>query len=342
MSNTILKSNNIALKCFRHYDEGFSGFSSIIAPERGFKRGSVNQQEAEDNAGGAEECLLCNPEKLLRHPVINFHLDENVMSFENASPFLEADHQVYALWHKDQQKRYCGAHRFKLTDYKEMDFYYPALAAIARAKTFPNTEEGQHLQEGTLPVRPILGVNIGKLAGQSIPHFHTQAGWQSCSTHMPNGKSRQLYYEELRENGLMLYENDELVLFAPWCQLGRYHLQLHLKHKYYLQEVTRQELSLMSVIAVQLIQKFLQVGIENINFALSASPLGFRWSPVIFDILPRVNVPAFYELCFGSSVVDCAPQEAIGFYHSGRDWRDIFLEAQGFDAAKQYQQMFGD
>jgi hypothetical protein len=337
-----LKKNDAAYTCAKHFD-AFSPIPSVVAADRGYKRNQAVQKPMKDNVGGAPRCLLCNPERLARHPKISLHLDDKVMSFPNAAPFFEADHRLFSLWHPELDKRYVGVHRFCLADYEEAEFCFPVLAALDRAKEFSSSPEGEkYLSEGSLPSRLIMGYNLGCMVGQSIQHFHLQAGWESIDPdhHYPNGIRRQLFYQELRDAELMLYEDENLVMFCPWAQRGRYHLQVHFKSMYWLQSLQPKDVTLLAVICVEALKRYLSVGINNVNIGISSSPETLHWQPVILDIVPRVNIAAFYENCFGTNVIDTSPQVATGFFRSGRDWREVFDDAYRFDVEAQYHDRF--
>nr|VFJ51097.1 MAG: Galactose-1-phosphate uridylyltransferase [Candidatus Kentron sp. DK] len=339
----LLKKNELPLDIEIHTDP-LSVVPAALSKRRAFKRNRIKQEESQDNKGGASKCLFCNPEELEGNPEIALHLDNKVMSFPNAAPFLPGDQRVICLWNEDTDKRYAHAHKFKFADFGIEEFYYLTSAAVQLAKEFPNTPSGQTLQNEPSPIQCIAGFNIGKLAGQSIPHFHIQYGWQVVLNPQNIGSELlDLYYREMREASLILYplndSNDEMFVLVPWTPKGQYHIEIHLRNRYQLGDLEPSEISKISYFAQEIISLYRNAGIQNMNILFTSSPLGKQWQPLCVQFIPRVNMTALYEM-IGVNVVDTTPEMIASFFDSSIRWSDVAKKAEKFNASDLYQSRF--
>jgi len=152
---------------------------SALSRKRALKAGNVKQEEMVDDK--PDECFLCKPES--RAPgssTAEAVIEERVHNFINDFPYLPADQRVIFLWHRDEAVRRRCLHRYKLRDLRRMELYWLLKGCIqcgtdyktpGRARKQPDL-----LRQAPNLMRMVVGFNLGKLAGQSIPHFHIQYG----------------------------------------------------------------------------------------------------------------------------------------------------------------------
>jgi diadenosine tetraphosphate (Ap4A) HIT family hydrolase len=341
MPNFLLKKNDLPLKIEIHSDP-LSILPAALSRTRAFKRNKILQEEAQDNEGGAAKCLFCNPELLDGKPTITKHCEGNVVSFPNAAPFLPGDQRVLFLWHDDHEKRYAYAHRYRFADFCIEEFYYMVKAAVELSKSFPSTKDGQTLQKGLNLIRCVAGFNIGKLAGQSIPHFHLQYGWEVALTSKDiRTEVLSLYYSELDEEKLILYEDSKLYLVVPWTPKGQYHIEIHFKNKYELSHLDEQDIIVLSYVQKKIMRLYESSGIKNINVFFTGSPHDKIREPLVAQFVPRVNMTAVYEM-IGVNVVDTLPEDISAFFTRDFRWSDVFNDAYKFDPTELYRKRFAE
>lgn len=339
MSNYLLKRNDLPLDIEIHSDP-LSILPAALSTRRAYKRNKIRQEETQDNKGGAAQCLFCNPDQLEGKPQISLHQDGKVMSFPNAAPFLPGDQRVICLWHNQQEKRYAHVHRFRFSDFGVPEFYYLTLTAVELARTFPKTPDGQTLQKGLNLIRCICGFNIGKLAGQSIPHFHLQYGWEvALAARDINPHALELFYYELREKRLILYEDEIMYVIVPWTPKGQYHIEIHFKNKYEISQLEPRDVKFLSYLASYIMKLYEKEGIRNVNILFTGSPHDKVREPLVTQFVPRVNMTAVYEM-IGVNVVDTPPEQIAAFFQIGSRWTDIVSEANEFDTQYLYRDRF--
>ena len=324
---------------------------AAISEARKFKINKLEQEELKDSGGGAMKCRFCNPALLDQNVsgqeddrVIQKHLNNSVISYENASPFLAGDQRLFCMWHEDKTIRYKHAHKFKFSDMTIVEFYYLLKAARDHAIEFPGSEAGDSLQnDENSPIRCIAGFNIGKLAGQSMPHFHLQYGWDVLLPESANLDIHRalinLYYKELEEKSLILWQDDQLYILAPWTPKGQFHMEIHFKNKYELTHLNDDNLKILSYLSGHMLRVYKSLGIRNINIVYSGSPFNKKRMPFFVQYIPRSNTTALYEMV-GVSVVDTPPSEIATRFTA--KWRDIIKKAKGCDIEKLYAKRFSN
>ena len=322
------------------HSDPLSIIPSAISRERAYKLGQIVQEEMQDNSGGAAKCLLCNPELLDGKPQITTHLDGKVMSFPNAAPFLPGDQRVLCLWHDSGEMRYLHAHKFKFADFGIQELYYLTCAAVELAKEFLDTPDCQILQNDPNGIRSIAGFNLGRLAGQSIPHFHLQYGWDIVVDPRPlNDHILDLFYSEMKQMRLILHEDQDFYVVVPWTPKGQYHLEFHFKYRYELSQLKESDVKKIAFFGEKVIRHYQNIGIENLNILFTGSPYRHHWEPFRVQFVPRVNVPALYEM-MGVNVVDTPPEKIEALFSSSIRWKDIEQQASSFDATNLYCKRF--
>jgi diadenosine tetraphosphate (Ap4A) HIT family hydrolase len=322
---------------------------AAISKSRKFKINKLEQEELIDSEGGAEKCRFCNPELLdqnlsgtIDDPVIKKHLDGRVISYENAAPFLAGDQRLICMWHENTEIRYKHTHKYLFSDMTTIEFYYLLLVAKQLAKDFPTSPEGHLLQsEEYFPIRCIAGFNIGKLAGQSMPHFHLQYGWDVIlpgSANLDIDRSlMNLYYSEMSNQNLILWEDDDLYVIAPWTPKGQFHMEIHFKEKYELTQLSNENIKILSFLSNQLMRIYESLGIRNINIIYTGSPYEKERMPFHVQFIPRSNTTALYEMV-GVNVVDTSPSEIASRFEI--KWRDVMANAKICDIEELYANRF--
>ena len=326
----LLNKNDLTLDIEIHSDP-LCILPAALSRSRAFKRNKVVQEEMPDNEDGPAGCPFCNTNSLDTKPAIRRHLNGKVISFPNAAPFLPGDQRVICLSHDDRKKRYAYAHRYTFSDFGAEDFYAMTYAAVELAKEFPTTPDGEALQKGSKLIRCIAGFNIGRLAGQSIPHLHLQYGWEvALAARDIKPEVLNLYYRELRDEKLVLYEDESYAAVVPWTPKGQYHIEIHFKGKYELSHMEEEDVRVLSYIANHIVRRYEEAGIRNVNILFSGSPYRRAREPLTAQFVPRVNMTALYEM-LGVNVVDTFPEDISSFFQLNVRWRDIAAAARKFD-----------
>ena len=339
MTHRLLKKNELPLEIEIHSDP-LCVLPAALSKKRAFKPNKIVQEEAQDNPGGAPKCRFCNPELLDGKPEISLHVDGKVMSFPNAAPFMPGDQRVLCLWHKSCEKRYGYAHRFQFSDFGIEEFYYLTAGAVELARSFPDGSDGQALQEDLNLIRCVAGFNIGKLAGQSIPHFHLQYGWEIVlEPRNLNPPTLNLFYWEMSEAHLILHEDEHMYVVIPWTPKGQYHIEIHFKNRHQLGQLEYVDVSRLACFASKILGLYREAGIRNLNILFTGSPLGKHWEPLRVQFVPRVNMTALYEM-ISVNVVDTPPEQIAAFFSSAVRWSDVAREADIFDPSELYRNRF--
>jgi hypothetical protein len=142
------------------------------------------------------------------------------------------DQRVIFLWHEEEDLRRRTLHRF----------LSPMLKGCVQAgKQYEAAVRTYHL------MRMVAGFNIGELAGQSVPHFHMQYGWEAAL----DGRSISqeelgLYFEELPYSDLIIFQNRRIRVVAPWTPKGQFALELYFRGKYDPLEIDETDLRLFA------------------------------------------------------------------------------------------------
>lgn len=307
---------------------------SALSRRRALKTGRERQEKMIDKKSKDTECLLCHPmEKkpigTSEHRVL---VPDRVGCFENDFPYLSGDQQVIYLWHSDEMKRTKGLHRVKLAHFGMSEFFWLTKGCIILGKAYDAPQSTYDL------MRIVAGFNIGRLAGQSIPHFHIQYGWEVALEKRSIGaKELDLYFDELESVDLVLFRNDRVSIVAPWTPKGQFALEVYFHNKFEFTELDDNDLALFTILGNAIVKKYLSLGIQNLNIVFANSPAGRKVEPLIAHFVPRVNMTALYEIR-GVNVVDTPPQKiAEEFRRYGGDgedainWTDLCRQADSFD-----------
>lgn len=339
MSHLLLKRNELPLHIDIHTDL-YSVLPAALSQRRAFKKNKIVQEDYEDWKDGPVSCPFCNLELLVGNPAVTYHEGSKVISFPNAAPFLPGDQRLLVLWHEDRVKRYEFAHRFLFQDFGVEEFYYLVKAAVELASGFLNCADGEKLQQELNLIRCVAGFNLGRLAGQSVPHFHLQYGWEIVLDPRPfNQLIRDLYYQELDEEKLLLLGDDpDIYLVVPWTPKGQYHVEIHFKRRYQLADLDEREIRMLAFVSSRIMKLYQAAGIKNVNVLYTGSPLGKSWEPLRVQFVPRVNMTALYEM-IGVNVVDTPPQKIAAFF-SDLQWSEVMAEANQFIVDGLYEKRF--
>ena len=337
----LLKSNALPLDIEMHSDP-LCMLPVALSKKRAFKPNKITQEDNKDNAGGVAGCRFCNPNLLDGEPELVYHLDHRVISFPNVAPFLPGDQRVLCLWNDSQDKRYEHVHRYQFADFGIEEFYFLTRAAAELAKAFPGTKDGRILQEDINPIRCIAGFNIGKLAGQSIPHFHLQYGWEIVlNPRNISSPKLALYYWEIRDAKLILYEDNDLYMIVPWTPKGQYHVELHFKEKYEIGQLEEKDVRKIATFCRKILDLYQVAGVRNVNIFFSGSPMAKHWEPLRVQFVPRVNITALYEM-IGVNVVDTPPETITTFFQNGIRWSDVEKEYASLNFDQLYEARFNE
>lgn len=334
----LLKKSELPLGIEVHNDP-LAIMPAALSQARAFKPNKVKQSPMKDNPGGAKECRFCNPEKLDGRPSFAFHLNGRVMSFPNSAPFLPGGQRVLCLSHPDKHKRYQHAHRYQFSTFDAVEFYHLTRAAVELAKGYPSSAHGKRLEDGIHFIRCVAGFNIGKMAGQSVPHFHLQYGWEIVlNPHDISTELRALYYYEMNQAKLILHSDADLYLVVPWTPKGQYHIEIHFKHKFHFSELSLNDITKITCLAMKILDFYRKARIENLNILFTSSPRNKHWEPLRIQFIPRVNMTALYEM-MGVNVVDTPPDKIQAFFSTVR-WSDVVKGAAKSNFDAMYRQRF--
>jgi galactose-1-phosphate uridylyltransferase len=329
----LLQKNDLPGEIEIHSDL-LSVMPSALSRKRALKVGRENQLPMEDN--GTEKCILCHPEQkpvgTSRHNILD---GGRVACFDNDFPYLPRDQKVVFLWDEDEQRRLNGLHRCQLDHFGKSELFWLTKGCIALGGKYPVPFRTFDL------MRMVMGFNIGRLAGQSIPHFHAQYGWEVVLNRRTISECElELYYEELKHSDLVIYSDDRIRVIAPWTPKGQFAIELHFLRKYEITEMNDKDIAYLTTFGHAIIQKYLSLGIQNLNIVFSNSPHGRKIEPLIVHFVPRVNMTALYEIK-DINVVYTPPQKiAEEFRRHGAEgqeainWTNLTQDASNFKADK--------
>jgi len=326
---------------------------SALSRKRALKVGKEKQGQMTDKKDGPDKCLLCYPHLRFRGASPSeIVIPDRVADFLNDFPYLPGDQRVIFLWHENKHVREQCLHRFKLKDLRKMDLYWLLRGCFERGNQY-RTPHSQSQLPDLLECAPdlmrmVVGFNLGKLAGQSIPHFHIQYGWEVVLNPRSFSHAQlDVYFEELENADLVIYQDDQLKVIVPWTPMGNFALDLYFTNKYDLCELNEQDMRVFASLGHTIIQKYLDLGIQNLNIVFSNSPYGKHIEPLIVHFVPRVNMTALYEIK-GVNVVDTPPSmiaEEFRRRSKGRskykdinwsDWPELVREARNYDQDKEF------
>ena len=336
--NHMLKSNSFRAQDIHIHEDLLSTLPSALSRKRERKPGTELQQEKEDKPG-YKGCILCHPDvKKKKNPSgteMQVSIAGKVATFLNDYPYLPYDHRLYFLWHDDDAIRKHACHKFALSDFGAPELYWLVRACREDAVRFQSSAESADR------LRLIAGFNIGDLAGQSVPHFHLQSGWEVVLNPREfTQRELELYFAELHAEDLILFENDRYRVVAPWTPAGKYALDLYFRNRSEITHLDDRDIRTFAVVGdaiLRIYHKYL--GITNVNIVMRGSVKDCRTEPLQMHFVPRVNLAAMYEI-LGVNVVDTFPQSiAAEFRRSHTDahrgivppWYELFALAEGFD-----------
>lgn len=325
---------------------------AALSRKRALKAGREKQEEMHDP--GPERCILCDPNRKppgsSRSEVV---ITSRVADFVNDFPYLPGDQRVVFLWHEDSRVREKFLHKCKLKELRRMDLFWLLKGCIQRGKEYESPKDPRQnashkldlLRRAPDLLRMVVGFNLGKLAGQSIPHFHVQYGWEVVLN--PRSLSENqlgLYFEELEAADLVIFKDDTIKVIAPWTPLGQFALDLYFTGKYDICQMTDEDMKVFAVFGHAIIQKYLGLGIQNVNIVFTNSPHDKQIEPLSVHFVPRVNMTALYEIK-GVNVVDTPPskiaEEFRRYTGSGSEeinWSEVLKAAQSYDPDAEFQE----
>jgi len=336
--NFMLRNNSFRAQDIHIHEDPLCTMPSALSRKRERKPGTELQKEKEDKPG-FDNCILCHPEvKKRKNPTgstLIIKIEGKVATLLNDFPYFPYEHRLYFLWNEDRAVRAHACHKYLMADFGRVELYWLLKACKDDATAFKSPPETADR------VRLIAGFNIGELAGQSVPHFHLQSGWEVVLN--PREFTHQqldLYFNEIREEDLFIFENSRYSLVAPWTPSGKYAIDLYFRGKNQLTELGDDDLRAFAVAGdaiLRIYHKYL--GITNVNIVVRGSVLDCRTEPLQVHFVPRVNLAAMYEI-LGVNVVDTFPQSiAAEFRRAHTDpnkivvlpWPELFESVESFD-----------
>ncbi|MCX6720665.1 MAG: hypothetical protein NTW11_02570 [Candidatus Staskawiczbacteria bacterium] len=333
--NSLLNKSELTNGVEIHTDL-LSTVPTALSIKRAQRLGKPHQEPNKDELG-VDGCRLCNPEKLAGKPKLDFVAGGKVASFPNAAPFLPYDQKVLFVWHDDVAIRKGKIHITKLGELRKIDFYLLLKGVIECARRFAKNP----ITSYDIP-RMVLGFNFGKLAGQTIPHIHAQYGWDShVSRETICDRRLGLYYRELAQEQLIIYPQDEnngeVKLIAPWSPRGQYHVDLHFA-RYEIHKFSERDIKIFAHFAWRIVKHYVEtLGIQNINIVFMGSPLQREVVPVVAQFVPRINMPALYEV-LGVNVVDTPPSAVAASFRS-ICWQEEVKIAEAYDPEEDWKNL---
>jgi galactose-1-phosphate uridylyltransferase len=336
--NHMLKSNTFRAQDIHIHEDLLSTMPSALSRKRERKPGTELQQEKEDRAGYAG-CILCHPNiKKQKNPSgasLEIRIDGKVATFLNDFPYLPYEHRLYFLWNEDERIREHACHKHTMGQFGTAELYWLLFACREDARTFKSPAESADR------LRLIAGFNIGDLAGQSVPHFHLQSGWEVVLDPREFTKTElELYYKELHAEDLIIFENEKYWIMAPWTPAGKYAVNFYFRGKNEITDLDDDDLKVFAVVGEAILRIYHRyLGITNVNVVMRGSVKDCRTEPLQMQFVPRVNLAAMYEI-LGVNVVDTFPQSiAAEFRRSHTDasrgvihpWFELFEDAYSFD-----------
>jgi len=318
------------------HDDLFSlGGTSNISPKRAQKLGREEQKPMQDNPNGADGCLLCNPHlKKQGTSPVEVVFPDRVANFLNDFPFLAKDQRVIFLWHSDPEKRKKHLHHYRLEDVGEIDLYWLLKAGIKLGNNAAMSLKNSDLMS------MVVGFNLGHLAGQSIPHVHIQYGWDceiNVKKHSISPQQLAQYFDELEQANLLISQSERVKLVAPWTPKGQYALDLYFNDKFDICEMDNLDVKLFASFGFWIIRRYLELGIQNLNIVFTNSAKGRKTQPLTVHFVPRVNIPALFEIR-GVNVVDTPPSMIANKFRIV-DWTKTLKDANAFEPDQAFERL---
>ena len=318
----------------RIHSDILSVLSSAISPRRAGKVGKEKQTPMDD-LKGTNDCILCNPNiRPTGSNPANDVIKDKVADFLNDYPYLPADQRVLFRWHEDLNFRQDHLHRFKLEDLSKADLFWLLKACTQRGLDYLDLSNSL-LREAHYLMDMVVGFNFGKLAGQSVPHFHVQSGWEVIIQPRSFLKTElKLYIEELKLESLVLFEDTDVYVIAPWTPMGQFALDVHFINKYNICQMTEDDIKIFAVFGHAIIKAYIGLGIQNVNIVFTNAPHSKETEPLIAHFIPRVNIAALYEMK-GVNVVDTPPSTIADKFRTLIKWPEIREEAKKYNPGEE-------
>lgn len=341
--NHMLRSNSFRAQDIHIHEDLLSTEPSALSRKRERKPGTELQKEKKDKSKFSG-CIMClSAVKKDKNPTGSQHeiaIEGKVGSFLNDFPYLPSDHRLYFLWHPDKKVCEHACHRYKIGDFGTCELYWLLKACQKGAQEFKTPMQSADR------LRLIAGFNIGDLAGQSVPHFHLQSGWEVVLE--PRAFTTielDLYFSELRAEDLIIYENERYRVVAPWTPAGKYAIDFYFVNKYEITQLDENDLKTFAVVGDSILKIYHEyLGITNVNIVMRGSVKDCGTEPLQMHFVPRVNLAAMYEI-LGVNVVDTFPQTiAAEFRRAHVDkkrsillpWYKLVESAKLFDPEKAF------
>ena len=317
--------------------------ASALSRKRERKPGTELQKEKQDLPGYAG-CILCHPEvKRQKNPagtVAQQAIAGKVAWFLNDYPYLPHDHRLYFLWTEEERLREAACHKYRIDEFGPAELYWLLRACREGAERF------QVPRETADRLRLIAGFNIGDLAGQSVPHFHLQSGWEVVlQPHEFTTPQLNLYFRELHEEDLFIHQNEKYLLVAPWTPAGKYAVDFHFVGKHEITDLDDEDLKTFAVVAKSILHIYHRyLGITNVNIVMRGSVKDCCTEPLRMHFVPRVNLAAMYEI-LGVNVVDTFPSSIAAEFRRAhndpnrgelRPWPEIFDSGPSLDPEAEF------
>jgi galactose-1-phosphate uridylyltransferase len=334
----MLKSNSFRAQDIHIHEDLLSVLPSALSRKRERKPGTELQKEKEDRHGYAG-CIFCHSDvKKKKNPTgapLEIRIPGKVATFLNDFPYLPHDHRLYFLWSEDRLCQEYACHKYMIGDFGRAELYWLTRACRDDAAKFKSPAETADR------LRLIAGFNIGELAGQSVPHFHLQSGWEVVLEPREFTRAElDLYFKELHAEDLIVFESDYYTLVAPWTPTGKYAVDFYFRGKWELADLDEDDLRVFAVVGDAILKIYHRyLGITNVNIVMRASVKDCRTEPLQMKFVPRVNLAAMYEI-LGVNVVDTFPQSiAAEFRRAHVDpsrgillpWFELFESVRSFD-----------
>jgi galactose-1-phosphate uridylyltransferase len=308
--------------------------STSISRARRDKFKTENQEPYKDDSDWEKTCRLCNPELLQGSPTLEFLCNKKIALFPNSAHYTSYDQSVLYLWNDDPLVRKKNLHVAQLGKLGKEELYFIARAVVERSNQFVSSP----INNSDLP-RPMFGFNLGRLAGQSIPHIHGQYGWFSTpgNSGVTIRKSQlELLFEEYDHEQLILHDDKKVKVIVPWTPKGQYEVDLFF-NKNEIRNLDEDECKIFAYLGHKLLQYYnSSLGIENCNIVFEGSPLQRNTLPVMVRFIPRKNLHAQFELKLdGADVIDTHPYD-IATVMRVIKWAEAVKEAYKYDPIISY------
>jgi UDPglucose--hexose-1-phosphate uridylyltransferase len=174
--------------------------------------------------------------------------------------------------------------------------------------------------------------NYGKEAGSTVPHPHSQilalpilppdvSHSISGSRHyfQKNKKCAhcQMLAQELKEDRRVLYQNEKMIVFAPFASRAEFEIRIFpKKHFAYFNRIKNEELGFLAdALKFAFLKIYKKLKDPAFNFFIHTAPTiknqdysHYHWH---IEILPKFDIWGGFELGTGMDIITIAPEEAV-------------------------------